>query len=156
MPLVIAGTASDLTKTVSELVKELLENNWPTSAYNPLKSEIGFGLGTWDEYGDIDIHVQADRGVSRAATIGWRYTMVTDPVLIHLYVKSNTEEIPPNMGNAQRKIEEIVKVNAATGLGQGIQVLRWDGWERIFEDKNLQDVWHAIGRTSAIYWKVKV
>jgi hypothetical protein len=154
MPQVIAGQGTDLTKTVAQLVKELLENNWPTSAYNPLKSEIGFGLGTWDNYGDIDIHVQAERGISRPFTIGWQYSQVLDPVLIHLFVRSNTEELPVNMGNAQRKIEEIIKDNA-TALGQGVQMLRWDGWERIFEDKNLQDIWHAIGKASAIYWRVK-
>ena len=154
MPQVIAGTASDLTKTVSQLVKELLENNWPTSAYNPMKSEIGFGLGSWDDYGDIDIHVQADRAESRPFTLGWRYNKVRDPVLIHLYIRSNTEELPSNMGNAQRKIEEIIKDNA-TSLGEGIQMLRWDGWERISEDNNIQSVWHAIGKASAIYWKVK-
>jgi len=155
MPQVIAGTASDLTKTVSQLVKELLENNWPTSAYDPLKSAIGFGLGTWDDYGDIDIHVQSERGQSKPFFIGWKYSMIVDPVLIHLYVKSNTEEIPSNMGNAQRKIEEIIKDNASS-LGQGIQILRFDGWDRIFEDNNLQSVWHATGRASAIYWKVKI
>jgi hypothetical protein len=155
MPQIIAGTASDLTKTVAQLVKELLENNWPTSAYNPLKSEIGFGLGTWDEYGDIDIHIQSERGVSRPFTIAWKYSMIIDPVLIHLYMKSNTEEIPPNMGNAQRKIEEIIKDNMSS-LGQGISILRFDGWDRVFEDNNIQSVWHAIGKASAIYWKVKI
>jgi hypothetical protein len=155
MPQIIAGTASDLTKTVAQLVKEVLENNWPTSGYNPLKSEIGFGLGTWDNYGDIDIHVQSERGESKPYFIGWKYSMIVDPVLIHLYVKSNTEELPINVGNAQRKIEEIINDNAST-LGQGIQMLRFDGWERVAEDTNLQSIWHAIGKASAIYWKVKI
>ena len=156
MPQVIAGTASDLTKTVSQLVKELLENNWPTSAFDPLKTDIGFGLDTWDDYGDIDIHVtEANRVLSTPYSIGWGYSKVIDPVRIDLYVRKAQEEIPANMGNAQRKIEEIVKDNAAT-LGQGVQILRWDGWERLFSDNNLKDVWHAIGRASAIYWKVKV
>lgn len=154
MPQVIAGTASDLTKTVSQLVKELLENNWPTSAFDPLKADIGFGVDWWDDYGDIDIHVNQDRGSSRPATIGWSYSMVVDPVLINLFVRANKDEIPSNMGNAQRKIEEIVKDNAAS-LGQGVQMLRWDGWERPFFDNNLRDVWHVIGRATAVYWKVK-
>ena len=155
MPQVIAGTASDLTKTVSQLVKELLENNWPTSAFDPLKADIGFGLDTWDDYGDLDIHVGADRGISVPHTIGWARTKVTDPVVINLFVRKVQEEIPANMGNAQRKIEEIIKDNAAT-LGQGVQILRWDGWNNVFLDNNLKDVWHAIGRASAIYFKVRV
>ena len=31
----------------------------------------------------------------------------------------------------------------------------WNGWGEVFEDDNLQDVWHAIGRASAIYWHAK-
>lgn len=155
-PQIIAGTASDLTKTVAQLVKELLENNWPTSAFDPLKSEIGFGLDTWDDYGDIDIHVVAGPSTSQPDTIGWFRSKVVDSVVIHLYVRKNQEEIPINMGNAQRKIEEIVKDNAGSGLGQGIAMLRWDGWNPIVIDNNLKDVWHGIGKASAIYFKVKV
>ena len=155
MPQIIAGTASDLTKTVSQLVKELLENNWPTSAFDPLKTDIGFGTDTWDDYGDIDIHVNPDAASSKPATIGWGYSQVVDPVFIHLFVRANQQEIPVNAGNAQRKIEEIVKDNAGA-LGQGVQILRWDGWDRPFFKNNLNDTWQATGKASAIYWKAKV
>jgi hypothetical protein len=155
MPQIIAGQGSDLTKAVPQLVKELLENNWPTSAYDPLKSEIDFGLDTWNNYGDIDIHVKADKSFSVPQTIGWGRSMINDPVLIHLFVKKNQEEIPTSMGNAQRKIEEIIKDNAAA-LGQGVTAIRFDGWEPIVIDNNLKDVWHAIGRATAIYFRVKV
>ena len=155
MPQIIAGTGTDLTKTVSQLVKELLENNWPTSAFDPLKVDIKFGLDTWDNYGDIQLHVNADKSTSIPSTLGWNRSQVMDTVAIHLYVRKNQEEIPLNMGNAQRKIEEIIKDNAAS-LGQGVTAIRWDGWDPIFIDKNLKDVWHGIGRTTAVYFKVKV
>ena len=155
MPQVIAGTASDLTKTVSVLVKELLETNWPTSAFDPLKADIGFGIDTWDDYGDIDIHVNPDRSLSAPFTIGWGYSRVVDRVSIHLYVRKVQEEVPANMGNAERRIEQIIKDNATT-LGQGVQVLVWNGWDREFLDNNLGDIWHAIARASTVYWKVKV
>jgi hypothetical protein len=154
-PQIIAGQGSDLTKTVAQLIKELLENNWPTSAFDPLKSDIGFGLDTWDDYGDIDIHVNADRSISEPMTIGWGRSKIMDPVSIHLFVRKNQEEIPSNMGNAQRKIEEIVKDNAAA-LGQGVTALRWDGWDPIVMDKSLKDIWHGVGHATAIYFKVKV
>lgn len=155
MTQIIAGTVSDLTKTVAQLVKELLENNWPTSAFDPLKSEIGFGLDTWDDYGDIDIHVTADKSVSQPITIGWGMSKVMDSVLVRLFVRKNQEEIPTNMGNAQRKIEAIIKDNAADGLGQGINALRWDGWEKVAIENNLKDVWQVAGHATAVYFKVK-
>lgn len=155
MPQIIAGTASDLTKTVAQLVKELLESAWPSSAFDPLNTDIGFGLDTWDDYGDIDIHVTADKSFSMPDTIGWIRSKVTDPVLITLFVRKNTDFIPVNMGNAQRKIEEIVKDNAA-GLGQGIPILRWDGWEQIVIDNNLKDVWQVKGHASAVYFKIRI
>jgi hypothetical protein len=155
MPQVVTGTGVALTKTVSQLVMELLQNNWPTSAYDPLNTDIGFGLDTWDNYGDIDIHVTADKVVSVPDTIGWTRSRVVDSVFIALYVRKNTDTIPTNMGNAQRKIEEIVKDNAAS-LGQGVSALLWNGWDPLNVNNNLVDVWRVVGRASAIYYLVKI
>lgn len=154
-PQIIAGTGADLTKTVAQLVKELLESAWPVSAFDPLKADIKFGLDTWDNYGDIQIHVTAEKSFSQPMTLGWTRSQVMDPVLINLYVRKNQEEIPLNIGNAQRKIEEIIKDNAAS-LGQGVTAIRWDGWDRVVIDNNLKDVWLAIGHATGIYFKVKV
>src|SRR5215510_11622762 len=142
MPQVVSGTASPLTSSVTKLVRDLLENNWPTSAYDPLRSDIGFGLSTWDDYGDIDIHVTQDRVVSVPDTIGWGRSKVTEPALITLFLRKNQQEIPATFGNAQRMIEQIVKDNAAS-LGQGIAMLRWDGWDRIVIADSLKEVWQC-------------
>lgn len=155
MPQIIAGTGADLSKTVAQLVKELLENNWPTSAFDPLKADVKFGLDSWDDYGDIQIHVNAGTVTSLPYTLGGDYSKVTDSAVIHLFVRKVQEEIPLNMGNAQRKIEEIIKDNIRN-LGQGIPILIFSGWDRVFMDNNLKDIWHAIGGSSATYWKVKV
>src|SRR6266496_4131949 len=77
-PQIIAGQGSDLTKTIAQLVKELLENNWPTSAFDPLKVDIKFGLDTWDNYGDIQLHVNADKSTSIPSTLGWNRSQVMD------------------------------------------------------------------------------
>jgi hypothetical protein len=155
MPQVIAGQGTDLTKSVAQLVKELLETNWPTTAYDVLKSDIGFGMGSWDDYGDIDIHVNPAEGESETYDIGGTFSKVTDPVVINLYYRKNVEEIPDLVGKAMRKAEEIIKDNMRT-LGQGIPMLLWNGWGEVLEDDNLQNVWHAQGRCSAVYWRVKV
>src|SRR5580765_5591044 len=130
MPQIVAGTASALTKTIAKMVKELLETNWPTSAYDPVAADIGFGLDTWDNYGDIDIHVTPDRTNSVPSTIGWTYSKVTENVFVTLYVRKNTDTIPDSFGSAQRMIEQIIKDNAAS-LGQGVTMLRFDGWDRL-------------------------
>lgn len=155
MTEIVAGTVSGLTKTVSVLVKELLESQWPVTAFDPLASDIGFGLDVWDNYGDVDIHVTADRVTSETATIGAKYSRVAEAVYITLYVRKNAQEIPPNMGAAQRMIEQIVKDNA-TALGQGIPVLQWNGWDKITISQNLLDVWQVVGRATAIYFLAKV
>lgn len=155
MPQVIAGTASDLTKTVARLVMELIRDNWPLTGIDPAKSNIGFGLGTWDDYGDVDIHVTASAGTSEPYDLSGGLSKVTDPVLVKIFVRKNQEEIPDNVGTAQRQVEQIIKDNI-TSLGQGITMLRWDGWDDIYEDDNLRDVWTAPGRASAIYWRAKV
>jgi len=151
---IVAGTNSGLTATVSSLVRDLLANNWPTSGFDPLASDIGFGLDVWDNYGDIDIHITADRTVSVPSTIGWTYSKVSETVQITLFVRKNADTIPSNMGAAQRMIEQIVKDNA-TALGQGVTMLRWDGWDRIFIAPSTQDVWQVVGRATAVYWLVK-
>lgn len=155
MPQVISGTGTDLTKTVAKLVKELLENNWPTSAYDPVKADIGFGNGIWDDYGDIDIHVNTETSESRPVVMGGTVSEIFDPVTIHIYVKKNTDEVPDTLGSAQRKAEEIIKDNMS-GLGQGIPIINFNGWDRVFEDDNLKDVWQVTGRATAIYWRIKV
>jgi len=154
MPQVIAGTASDLTNTIAELVKNLLETNWPTSAYDPLKSEVDFGLDTWNDYGDIDIMVNADKCTSQPATIGWTYSAITESVTINLFVRKNTQAIPSSLGSAQRKIESIIKDNAAS-LGQGVTAIRFDGWDPVNAGNTILDVWKITGRASAIFFRVK-
>lgn len=126
MPQIIAGTASNLTKTIAVLVKELLETNWPTSAYSPVASEIGFGIDTWDDYGDIDIHVNPSKSITLPFTIGGGYTSTKDTVTINVFVRSNQQEVPPTLGNAERKVEEIINDNG-TSLGEGVQMLHWGG-----------------------------
>jgi hypothetical protein len=154
MPQVIAGTGSALSKTIAKLVKELLDNNWPTAAYDPVKADVTFGLGTWDNYGDIDIHVNTDVSTSQAEDAGGTMSKIVDPVLIKIYVRKNTEEVPDTVGSAQRKAEEIIKDNMMN-LGQGIPLIRFDGWNEILEEDNLKDVWQTTGRASAIYWLAK-
>lgn len=154
MPQIIAGTASDLTTTVADLVRTLLQNNWPTSGYDPLQSEIDFGLDKWNDYGDLDIHVVPDRTISRPLNIGWTYSEITESVYINLYVRKNTQTVPASLGNAQRMIESIIKDNAAN-LGQGITALRFDGWNPLNQGNTIQDVWILTGRASAIYFRVK-
>lgn len=155
MTQIIAGQATDLTKTIAELVRDLLYNNWPTATYDPVRADVDFGMETWNDYGDIDIHVTAEPATSRPLTIGWLMSQVIDPVLISLYVRKNQQTIPTSsLGGAQRKIEEIIKDNAAS-LGQGVQMLRFDGWGRLNEGNTIKDVWRINGRASAIYFRVK-
>jgi hypothetical protein len=154
MPTIIAGQLTDLTKTVAKLVKELIQNNWPIAAYSPLKSEIRFGLGTFDGYRDIHIHVNPAEGESEPDCLGWSYYKVTDPVTINVFVRKNTEEIPDSLGNVQRKIEEIIRENVGN-LGQGITAIKWNRWGDAFQDDSLEDVWRISGYASAIYWRVK-
>lgn len=153
MTQIVTGTASDLTVTVASLVKTLLETNWPASGYDPIASDIGFGLERWDDYGDIDIHVVPDRTISKPWTLGWKYSQVTESVYINLYVRRNLETIPPSVGGAQRMIESIIKDNAAN-LGQGIPALRFDGWNPLNAGNAIQDVWLLTGKASAIFFRV--
>jgi hypothetical protein len=155
MPQVVAGQGADLSKSVAELVRDLLSTNWPATGYDVVKDDINFGLGTWDDYGDIDIHVNAIAGTSEPYVLGWSYSKIIDPVAVRLFYRKNSEEIPPELSKVQRKVEEIIKDNTAS-LGQGITMLRWDGWGDIIEDESLQDVWVANGTATAIYWRVKV
>ena len=155
MPIVISGQLTDLTKTVAVLVKELLFNNWPTSAFSPLRDDVRFGNGTYDKYRDLHIHVNRAEGESEPYTPDATYTKIIDPVAIHIFVRKNSDEVPDSLGIMQRKIEEIIRTNI-DGLGQGITMLLFDRWADDYEEDNLQDVWHGTGSARAIYWRVKV
>jgi len=155
MPTVIAGQVSDLTKTVAVLVKELLYNNWPTTAFTPLRSNVRFGNGTFDKYRDLHIHVNRIEGDSEPYTADGTYTKIIDPVSIHIFVRKNSDEVPDTLGIMQRKVEEIIRSNMST-LGQGITLIIFDRWSDDFEEDNLKDVWHGTGTARAVYWRVKV
>ena len=94
-------------------------------------------------------------GTSEPYVLGWSYSKITDPVVIRVFYRKNSEEIPPELSKVQRKVEEIIKDNVAS-LGEGITMIRWDGWGDIIEDESLKDVWVANGTATAIYWRVKV
>jgi hypothetical protein len=155
MTVVVAGTGSDLTASVTSIIRDLLANNWPGSAYDPVASDVGFGLTTWDNYGDIDIHITTDTTSNMPDAIGSTIYRVRDRVIITLFVRKNADTIPDSMGNAQRMVNKIITENALT-LGQGINSVTFDGWDRIIIRDNLQDVWQVAGHATAIYWLVKV
>jgi hypothetical protein len=155
MTTVIAGQATDLTKTVAVLVKELLYNNWPTTGFTPLREHVRFGNGTFDEYKDLHIHVNRAAGESEPYTTGGDYTKVTDPVAIHVFVRKNIDEVPDTLGIMQRKIEEIIRTERLN-LGQGITAILFNRWEDDIQEDNLVDVWSCVGFATAIYWRVTV
>ena len=46
--------------------------------------------------------------------LGWSYSKITDPVVIRLFYRKNSEEIPPELSKVQRKAEEIIKDNVGS------------------------------------------
>lgn len=153
MPWVVSGTVLPPAKSSAKLVKELLESQWPTTSYDPVKSRIKFGLSTWDKSGDIQIHVNTEPAQTRPFVIGGSAQEVTDPVSIRIFLRKNTRTVPDTLESMQYKVEEICLDNQST-LATGY-TFRFDGWGAVFEADNLKDVWQLEGRATAIYCLLK-
>ena len=116
MSQVIAGQATDLPKSMSYILKELIENNYPTSGYTPIKSKIFFSTEGFNVNKSYGISVQKNGSpVKTPKSLGQnRLEQYIQSMIIHVWVKRNQPEEPTELFNICQKIETIVNTNRRT------------------------------------------
>lgn len=152
----IAGQATDLTKTIETLVKELLESQWTET--DPAAADIGFGTG-WGaglikNYAIHCLHVST---TSEPATTGWSTYKYSTTVDVHVFARRTTRSEPDRLRKMQQHVDRIIAQNKAA-LGQGVSLIRLVQWAAAHDPADLTKIpyWHLVGQHEVKYYKVNM
>ncbi|MEW5841109.1 MAG: hypothetical protein AB1753_08900 [Thermoproteota archaeon] len=150
---VVAGTGSNLTKTVEELLKEKIAAQWAEA--DPAAAGIEFGTG-WALAGILKpyaIHCTHVSTASAPAVNGWAKYLFRALVDVHVFILRTGMSEPAQLRKMQQEVDRIVAQNR-TALGQGISTARLVSWRKSHDPANLGDqgYWRAIGQHEMLWY----
>jgi len=170
---VVAGNTTDLIEPISTTLMNFVAGKWAET--NPVAAQIRFLQDWYDGYGSYQIHFRESDTPVTAQTLGWRYRSYDDYVMVHIFVRRNVPEEPPERGNIVRELQRIISQNRDTLLA-GTTTGFTDAYTNRFVNittpgkRNTQmqivqindeiltnavtTVWHSIMRVRIHYWKV--
>lgn len=126
-PTVLAGQAFDLQESPENIVLYLIRDKWPLAVdgYIPAKSEITFSLFGWSGRKSYQISVEPSSAplVTNLHIGRESYLKYNDPILVHVWILKNRDEVPPQMHHITQKTEQIILENIAN-VGYGITAIR--------------------------------
>lgn len=150
----IAGQASDLTKTIETLVKELLESQWTET--DPVAADVkfgtGWGAGLVKNYAIHCLHVST---TSEPVINGWSTYQYSTIVDIHVFARRIERSEPDQLRKMRQHIDKII-AQSKTSLGQGVSLIKLIQWTAAHDPTDLTKIpyWHLIGQHEVIYYKV--
>lgn len=170
MPTYIAGQQYDLQDSPENIVKHFIQHRWNLTVDGqiPAKSDIAFSLFGWTGRKSYQISIEpANAPVIMPMNIGSdQWLKYNDPVLIHVWIIKNRDEVPPQMHHITQRIEQIVYENV-TNVGYGITAIRmlvpfsaieqtkgFFGSGSAFENQTEVSLWHSTALVELLYYKV--
>jgi hypothetical protein len=170
MPTVLAGQNFDLQDSPENIVLHFLEQRWnhEVDGQIPAKSEITFSLFGWSGRKSYQISVEPSNApLIQSMNIGGSntYLKYNDPILIHVWLIKNRDEVPPQLHHITQRIEQIVLENI-TNVGYGITAIRLTApFSAIEQVVNISDnggfgnqtevsLWHSTAVVELFYFKV--
>jgi|SRR5687768_13209601 len=173
MPTFIAGQSFDLMDSPENIVKNLLLHRWNElrDGQIPGKSEITFSLFGYSGRKSYQISVEPSTApfIQHLSTPPNAYTKYNDPIIIHVWIVKNRDEVPPQMHHITQKIEQIIFENV-TNVGYGITAIQLmapfsaievreyfsqeTGVQSSFQNPTEQSLWHSQAVVELIYFKV--
>lgn len=171
MPTVLAGQNYDLQDSPENIVLHFLEQRWnlEVDGQIPAKSEITFSLFGWSGRKSYQISVEPSNApMIQHMNIGGSntYLKYTDPILVHVWLVKNRDEVPPQLHHITQRIEQIVLENI-TNVGYGITAIRliapfsaieettgFFGNSTRFGNTTEVSLWHSTAVVELLYFKV--
>lgn len=160
----IAGQSADLTKSIEELVRDLLFAQWNIT--NPAKGttatapgspeKVLFGLGWFGGVKSIyEIHCQHVTTTASPISNGWNYRQYTTTVNVHTFVRRVGTSEPSTLLNMQNEVERILS-QKKNDLGQGVKPMKFTGWGNADDPEDIGTIsyWHRVGTVEVTYFKV--
>jgi hypothetical protein len=173
MPTYLAGQSFDLMDSPENIIKNLIRDRWNIEADGliPAKSAISFTLQGWTGTKSYQISVEPSSPpfIQHLSTPPNMYTKYNDPLVIHVWIVKNRDEVPPTMHHITQKIEQLVFENV-TNVGYGITAMQLiapfsaievreyfseqEGMQTSFQNPTEQSLWHSQAVVELIYFKV--
>src|SRR5215218_3517086 len=168
-PTVLAGQTFDLQDSPENIVMYLIRDKWnlEVDGQIPAKSEITFSLLGWTGRKSYQISVEPSfaPNVQHMNIAGSNmYLKYVDPVLIHVWIVKNRDEVPPQMHHITQRIEQIIYENV-TNVGYGITAIslmapfsaidvRQEFTSKELQNPTEQSLWHSQAVVELLYFKV--
>lgn len=173
MPTFLAGSQTDLTDSPENIVLHFIESRWNSvqDGLIPAKSDITFNLFGWSGRKSYQISVEPSAApiVTRLSIGPEAYIQYNDPIIIHVWVLKNRDEVPPQLHHITQRIEQIVFENIRNvGYGiTGIQLIapfsaietreyftQETGVKTSFQNMTEVSLWHSEAVVELLYFKV--
>lgn len=165
-PTVLAGQNFDLQDSPENIVLHFLEQRWNHNVDGsiPAKSEITFSLFGWTGRKSYQISVEPSNAplIQNMNIAGTNtYLKYNDPILIHVWIVKNRDEVPPQLHHITQRIEQIVFENI-TNVGYGITAIKlvapFSAIEQVigtgFGNQTEVSIWHSTAVVELLYFKV--
>lgn len=171
MPTVLAGQNYDLQDSPENIVLHFIEQRWnnEVDGFIPAKSEITFSLFGWSGRKSYQISIEPSNApmIQRMNIAGTNsYLKYNDPILVHVWLIKNRDEVPPQMHHITQRIEQIVLENV-TNVGYGITAIRllepfsaieqttgFFGSGSRFSNTTEVSLWHSTAVVELLYFRV--
>ena len=172
MPTYLAGQNYDLQDSPENIVLHFLEQRWnpEVDGYIPAKSEITFSLFGWAGRKSYQISVEPSVAplVQHMNIAGTNtYLKYNDPILVHVWLIKNRDEVPPQLHHITQRVEQIILENV-TNVGYGITAIRLlapfsaieqttgglAGTSSRFSNMTEVSLWHSTAMVELLYFKV--
>jgi hypothetical protein len=170
-PTYLTGTTHDLEESPENIVLYLIRDRWPLvqDGYIPNKESITFSLFGWSGRKSYQISVEPSNApVLQRLSFGSDnvYVQYNDPILIHVWIIKNRDEVPPQLHHITQKVEQIIFENQ-TNVGYGITAARlmapfsaveqttgFFGSTNRFGNMTEVSLWHSTAIVELFYFKV--
>lgn len=174
MPTVLAGQQFDLQDSPENIVLHFIEQRWnlEKDGLIPAKSEITFSLFGWSGRKSYQVSVEPSSApMIQSMNIGGSntYLKYNDPIIIHVWIVKNRDEVPPEMHHITQKVEQIIFENI-TNVGYGITAIQLlapfssietreyfsqdTGVRTSFQNATEVSLWHSQAVVELLYFKV--
>jgi|SRR5215218_7517532 len=168
MPTVLAGQTFDLQDSPENIVLNLIKNRWneDRDGFIPGRNEITFSLFGWSGRKSYQISVEPSTAplIRKLSTPPTMYIKYNDPIVIHIWIVKNRDEVPPQLHHITQKIEQIIYENV-TNVGYGITAIslmapfsaidvRQEFTSKELQNPTEQSLWHSQAVVELLYFKV--
>ena len=170
MVTVLAGQSFDLQESPENIVRFLIEQKWNIEVDGaiPAKNNISFSLFGWNGRKSYQISVEPSNAafLTRLSFGQDTYVRYNDPIIVHVWILKNKDEVPAQMHHITQKIEQII-FNNITNVGYGITAIQLRspfsaieqtraiaGPSSRFTNQTEVSLWHSTATVELMYFKV--